>query len=966
MIARLWWKESRQFGPIWVLLVLVALATQWLVLSNLHEEARGGQLLVLAVAWTVLYAIAVGSAAFAGEREAGTLTLLDALPVGRRLLWRGKASFALVSTLALGLLLAALAGLSTTHWKPEGFGWITLPLGAAALIGMAVAWGLFWSALSVSALLAAVLSVVCTVLALKLVLDLVSGQATQWFDELQMQAFGRSTPWLIGVAAVTATVSARVMARRPRRSGANRLWRNSVQAAERWAKWVRWSEEEHESEAEREVAPVHVARRGQPLLPELRVLSWQAVREFWPMWRLFAAVGLGVPLVSLFVAHGIDWWTPAGLAGLAGLMMGVQVFHLENRSLTQRFLAHQGARPGLVWLVKLAWGSVGLLIIWLGLTASLIFIPPLVALPELNPVALSVLLLVLATFPCGLLCGMVIRRGISASVVAVVATFLLALPLSVLASLWMLPWPGLALGLAAPVVITWAWRRDWLFERPAPGRWWRLGLLVAGVFAVGLPGFIVYRLWGVPTSQPIPAPAGWGSEVPPAENALPLYTEALRRLRQRTPMGAGPLSASHFGEQKGTVDKETVRQELAGPVAAMRAASLLPRSVAPSPVIAPLFPEQNGAELVWQAASYVSLEARDRLIRGDLDTAWDDVLALLRMSRQAAVLAPAQRLLNALTIERTALGLAMEWSAAPGQTPNRVREALQDLDALPPIPSLAESVKAEAQQFERTLTLPSEQLFDVLVHTHGSLPLFRLISWPWEIVRTRNFGRLTFANALGQAEMMPWRRDYIQHATRKPSGWIVSGGEPGMVTSDSVPPATILGPLGDDSELTMLPSFQRDSDLQWAYRTTPLAQLLLPNFFALFFWDDMNEVGRRATLIYLALRVYQLENGGRLPENLATFHSPDLPELPLDPFRRRLFGYTVAQPGSVYAPAGVVMESIGRVLQVEPMVGRRLLYSIGPDRVDHGGVKLSGSDYNDIVFPLPPEEVAESSVDVNE
>ncbi len=49
---------------------------------------------------------------------------------------------------------------------------------------------------------------------------------------------------------------------------------------------------------------------------------------------------------------------------IIALVAGINVFGMENRGRTQRFLTHHGARPGLVWLVKLAVWCVGLAMIW--------------------------------------------------------------------------------------------------------------------------------------------------------------------------------------------------------------------------------------------------------------------------------------------------------------------------------------------------------------------------------------------------------------------------------------------------------------------------------------------------------------------------------------------------------------------------------------------------------------------------
>ena len=42
MYARLWWKDARQFWPIWVVLVLGAAATQWMVLISLGRRLGSG------------------------------------------------------------------------------------------------------------------------------------------------------------------------------------------------------------------------------------------------------------------------------------------------------------------------------------------------------------------------------------------------------------------------------------------------------------------------------------------------------------------------------------------------------------------------------------------------------------------------------------------------------------------------------------------------------------------------------------------------------------------------------------------------------------------------------------------------------------------------------------------------------------------------------------------------------------
>ena len=155
MYMRLWWKDARQFWPIWAFLVLAAGVTQLLV-HALSEPARCARALlgVAGDGLDGLYAFAVGAAAFAGERETGTLRLLDLLPASRPVVWAGKVSFAFVTTMAL-------AG------DPPGPGRDRCARGPRLAVGrtgsdarrlmlQGLAWGLLCSAILGSALLAAV------------------------------------------------------------------------------------------------------------------------------------------------------------------------------------------------------------------------------------------------------------------------------------------------------------------------------------------------------------------------------------------------------------------------------------------------------------------------------------------------------------------------------------------------------------------------------------------------------------------------------------------------------------------------------------------------------------------------------------------------------------------------------------------------------------------------------------------
>ena len=90
-------------------------------------------------------------------------------------------------------------------------------------------------------------------------------------------------------------------------------------------------------------------------LVEARVLALQTIKEAWHTWFWLALVGIGLPGAAYYLAprYAESFWL-AMLSAIGFMAGGVSVFGLETRARTYRFLTHHGARPGVVWLVKLA------------------------------------------------------------------------------------------------------------------------------------------------------------------------------------------------------------------------------------------------------------------------------------------------------------------------------------------------------------------------------------------------------------------------------------------------------------------------------------------------------------------------------------------------------------------------------------------------------------------------------------
>jgi hypothetical protein len=368
----------------------IALAAQWLALHYFGERARSGELAIAALGWTCLYAFAVAAAAFAGERASRTLILLDALSVERWPLWTSKVSFAFVSTLGLGLLLFVAAALATNKWQVVTPWWGSLA-GVAVLL-VVLGCGPFWSAVMSNALLAAVLAVVTALLvvpALYVGWNLNLDPGKQHLHEL-----------VLGVLSLIASGLLFIRSGPPLRP----LVRRRVQPLM----------------ARPAAAPVEVATKvpGQIRFwpAAARSLAWQTFRDVRSIWRWLALLCLVVPfcLNSVTRSDGPGFWMLCALA--VNIMAGVSVFGIENRARTHVFLANEGVQPGLVWLIKTSIWLAAMVVLWVltFLVGALFGGLHLGAPPPLADALFILGGVMSSTLAISILCGMVIRRGITA------------------------------------------------------------------------------------------------------------------------------------------------------------------------------------------------------------------------------------------------------------------------------------------------------------------------------------------------------------------------------------------------------------------------------------------------------------------------------------------------------------------------------------------------------------------------
>ena len=577
----------------------------------------------LALCWATLYAFAVGAAAFAGERETGTLRLLDTLPAPRRVVWASKVSFAFLTTLALTatFLLIATLGSDDWQWPARGFSAYRNGFPMVGVLLQALAFGLFCSSIMNSALLAAVSAIVLTVISwmgLAVSLDrYVSGAD---YDPSEVLFWQLVTALAAVVASHIAFTWARRTGRMPMRLrlrapivvswgesfGRQPVKRGSPDPARYQTAVGRGSPDparyqtaglqEPKCPPSLETSGQLVGGVGRPApnearawsadrprprsrFTELRFLIGETMWEGRTTWYLLLAIGLIFPMVIALHANFRNLSFAIPWNALVALVAGVSVFGLENRRRTYRFLAHHGARPGAVWLAKLLTWCLGLAIIWVPLVTVHTDLGEIPVGPREGLIWLALCLPLV--FAVAQLCGMVIPRGITAGVITLVIAIALGSIQVALVEGMMMPIWGLAAMPVALLAVTWAWSGDWLLDRPAPGRYVRLGLILAATFGVLLGGYAGVRAWGIPDAGPIAEPSVWAATapLPPDRNAADLYREAARqshfmmgnvvirsrevldlvRKPRRGPTASSRNRAAHLGQGGGPAADEGTR-----------------------------------------------------------------------------------------------------------------------------------------------------------------------------------------------------------------------------------------------------------------------------------------------------------------------------------------------------------------------------------------------------------------------
>jgi hypothetical protein len=911
MVRRLWWKDLRQFGPIWLCVALFALVNQALVAwFSLPWTSEGG-LIVIAFAWTALYAIATGAAAVAGEREAGTLRWLDGLSAPRLTVWASKASFAIASTL---LLFAVLAGSGVVLSGSSLLQRVEIRTVVGSFVGDTVAWlaemigwGLLFSALLPNALLAAALAIVMTIGFVPILYETFIGPAS---------SMGQVTLLRLPVTLMAAAASLAIFAGGGLRGAPSGPWVRLPRNRRR----IRFS-----------MVPAALADADESAsrfgwVRTARSLMWKTRREvqavLWP--------------VALVLLGSIAWWGPGRIQNvdlsLIGLvvvivliLMGVSVFGADTSGRFHRFLAHHGAQPGLVWTVKqVVWISALLLLaVVAGRAWSIEWNASL-----LNGISPELLLcgligIALAVFVVAELCGMAIRRGITAGLVAVMGSLLVTAPLLGLL-IWGLIGPiALVLVPVIGLAVTRAWTGAWLLGRSGWRPFAALGGFVAAGLAVWMVAFVSERAFGL--RRPGPMPAALQARVEEARQPVPDSQNAAVLI--------APLARAYVAEfdpQLGSRKRSSgfSQEMLQSGVDRLREASRRP-SFRPVDLVSDMEVERGyGGSVMWLQG-----EALKENLAGQSAESWSDIAALFRLARLFGEQAPLSRVMQAQLTEQRAIDTGLHWANNARQTTELLERAAADLDALRPRPPLDLAIAIEEDRALQRLAMPHDRLRSLLA-TRSTWSLFPvppdqewtwagIVSTPWEVARARRAIRLA-----GQ--------EWMDITTSIGNGPLV--------------------PLHNNRTTELLRSSPAASAL---FVTVPVHLVLAT--------EKKVETGLRALRIQIAIQKYRLMHEERWPESLDTIESDLPPGSLIDPYTGQRFFYCKPAEWAYAGPNGLHPTNVPRpgdsgfgfnysrelLLQKEVSESGRLLVSGGSTRWSPQSGKLqNGVQDSPLVFRL--------------
>ncbi len=875
MNAMLWWrlvwKEHCLLRGFWVAAAALCAMSLAILAWQGNDIGSLTNPYYVAMAIMAFYALGCGAVSFAGESEARTDGWQRMLPVSwRQLLW-GKTSYAALTTGLLGIAVGLMAWLAVS-WAPAGpFKTAGMAAGAEPfwLGGLAAiqlfAWGVFFSLRSSSPLRVVLYAFVANAMANYPI-------AWIWGDVPEMGRTAFYFPPFLGDASSSlprALVTIAVLAL-------------GVHRARQWARagTVPVGTSGARSKGRSDVT----ISRGPHFAtcPRVSRLIWQQWRMSWRLLSiLFCVFGLFVMMaiqVTPALGGGFEQgWLAVVMLGFA-TVWGATVFHVDHQRGQIRFLAEHGASPAKVWISRQVFGLFWLAVCGLSATAVEFTYRAVDTYLDRWSIATAAWLLAWSfiAYCAGQFMSVWIQRPIVRTSMAL------------LLSVVLLAWSGAMYFLGVPLIwsvapvplvlllASWGSLDNWMRGRSARrGRLECLALLTIPSATIFI-GFAAYRWTEIPIVAPQAAlsPSNWEPAMSQAFQRGSAFVEASPALRQCTVI-YGTESVSDFFAP---VDH---RDYLAA-VAAMKPESImvqkdgqfheidlnelpLPTDVEAllknrSEVLDQTMPPPSGDYLDFTpdvARRYTLLAAeyvRTGLAKqkaGDLEGALNHYIAALRWTS----IETSENLYWQLTDVQFIAAMCLRyWASEPGQTPERIHQAIASLQSIHPV----RSDRHRRQSIGRGLFLPSGELdegyFVGRITVDKSYAFYKWIYriFPWErerAIRLENVLLSSRANAYHQ-----FARDVDEDQSLRPEAlenpriyrWITTSLMPYPHNTVGIP---------QDSLTTM------------AARSS-----------------------LRTTRLILALQGWRLEHGS-LPRTLEELVPGWLPEIPHDPLTGIAFRY---------------------------------------------------------------------------
>jgi hypothetical protein len=962
MIAALVWKEYREHRAVWISMVLVALGlllftSQVPLIFSLAATDVSTYLLVSAGGCVLTYGVVCGSMLLAGERELGTLAFLDSLTGQRLPLWFAK----VLPGLGFCLLQSVVVAILTALIMPQDE--IVKPAHAVVLLPAialdAFVWGLLASSLCGTVLTAAGWAAFLWLMGGVLLAPCGA------FESPLLLILGRAILDL-AILGLSAVFFCRTESLQPVILG--------------------------EAPAQRQVRLIRPPTAW-------RVLLWLPLRQGWVKMSVLA--GLAV-LTGLFLPSGgpIFWLS---VTTILGVICGAAVLGSEQSQGSQLFLGNQRLPLGRVWFAKVAFW----LVVSVGLSALFLLVGVLVHIASTvrpswggppSRLLESELLFnrdnwyillplgVLYGFGIGMFYSLLWRK----TVVAVVLSLLVApafvvnwLPSLAFGGLqlWQVVAPPLLLLVGTRVVI-WAWCSSGLAAR-------RPGALLAGA-GIGsilwIGAVLGDRVLEVPdVGEPFGEPfdlAAFEKSLPKPEQNEPLFPfrragEAFwKKLDAINNNEIKPARIVQGAEQKGDMRAFFVEQlrraiEKGWPandpdLAAWLNACFTPakdqepkdawyqlyRNAAKLPLGAiedPISPRSGMSVSILQCLQAgVFIEARALQCQAESrdEEALDWLLVLLDHVRHLRSNAMPAAYQGAGNLQNMALRGLSDWLGHP-HDPELLGRAMKHLmmheRAMPP------PIVPVKMEYARTLhRFATGQLGQDSTQNSGMEAELLPALWyaPWERQRFLRLLAAQAAASMRVAAAEPWEAiAALEHVN-----------DPGIGPDGRG--AIFCGLTFLEGPAASLTPQQWGKLLRNHYGSLGEIGVLQRRVNLAF------ETGRlRATYLAVALALYQAKDPEHKPApNLeALIQRNYLREIPLDPFDGRPFRYRLSHGETIdVSQAAGPDDPVQQVVQP----GQGVLWSVGPDRIDHGGVKQGLWDYRrglspwvqhnlDMVFVVP-------------